>query len=167
MNELRLNVSKRTAHQFHVNTIVGFLTMVFICIKKGDLMTTIDMLEYEYESDDGSINMVFKCFPHMISNQEVIKRINKAFRVDMTKRIKEDFYNDAFLALTYTLGTELFKMSPMITGEGNAATIMTGIQNHISKDIKAKGIFLSSATFVVATREGIKEIHMTHDGLKY
>lgn len=124
-------------------------------------MTTIAMNEYVYESVSGNLEVSFKCFPHLTSDTEIRNSITKFFRKNMNDRIDQDFGKDPFLALTYTLAVELWKVSVLVKGEGNGATILDSMQNHIKKDLKLKGIILNYVHFKD------KKLLLKHTGVLY
>ena len=124
-------------------------------------MTTIEMREYVYESIDGKLEVSFKCFPHLSSDAEVRNNIKRFFRKDMNEQIDQDFGKDPYLALTYTLSVELWKMHLLVTREKIGADILNGIQDHIKKDLKLRGIILNYVNF----RD--KNLLLKHSGVLY
>ena len=121
----------------------------------------IRLNEYVYESLSGNLEISFKCFPHLSSDEDVRANINRFFKKDMNAQIDDHFYSDPYLALTYTLSVELYKISVLVTGEGKASTIMEDMQKHIKRDLKLRGVFLNWINFKD------KKLFMKHDGLIY
>lgn len=124
-------------------------------------MSTIEMIEYVYESTDELLEISFKCFPHLSTNDQVLTAIQKYFKMDVRERIREDFNNDAYLAFTYTLATELHKMRVLMRGEGVTANIMERMQNHIKKDLRLSGVYLNWINL------HNDKLYVKHDGLIY
>lgn len=119
----------------------------------------IEMIEYVYEGDDFEVS--FKVFPHLNTEEQVRESIKRFFKQDITKDIEERFYGDSFLAITYTLAVKLYEMKVLATNLKSTSTLLEGIQNHIKKDLKVRGIFLAWLNL------HDRDIFMKHDGLLY
>ena len=108
----------------------------------------IDRFEYVYGMvDENRFEVTWHCFPHLTSKEDVLNAVSKYFKRDISKDVEDSFYGDAYLALTYTLTSELNKLQVLVTSEGVGANILEGMQDHIKKDLKLRGVFIKSCKF--------------------
>lgn len=122
-------------------------------------MNKLELIEYVYEGNDFEVS--FKIFPHLNTEKEVRESIKKFFKVPIDDVIDNQFYSDSFLALTYTLANKLYDMKVLAINVGSTATLLEGIQKHIEKDLKLKGVFLAWLNL------HDRKLYIKHDGLLY
>ena len=84
-----------------------------------------------------------------------------ALSFQMDDVIDDQFYSDSFLALTYTLASKLYDMKVLATNVKSAVVLLEGIQKHIEKDLKLKGVFLAWVNL------HDRKLYIKHDGLLY